>query len=117
MNVASRASYDGKLFRISVGLEIEGRVKEIEAPYFGMLDAAKYPDDMLRFIRTPELFAVPIARDARVEKEFQVPSRLLYVVDQPVTLTRADGGRVCILAPAYSPVPIPSSALSCNLVH
>ena len=120
MNVASKAVYDGKRLRISVGLEIEGSVKEIEAPYILMLNEAKYPDDMLRFIRTPQSFGVPIPRDARVEKEFQAdpaPSRHLYVVDQPVTLTRADGGRVCILAPAYSPVPIPSSALSCNLVH
>ena len=71
MNVASKAFYDGKYLRISVGFEVEGRVKEIEAPYFRMLSEAKYRDDMLRFIRIPQSFGGPIPFDARVEKEFK----------------------------------------------
>lgn len=39
----------------------------------------------------------------------------VYLVRQPITFQRSGKeGRVCFLAPTYSPIPIPESVLSCN---
>jgi hypothetical protein len=120
MTVASRASYNGKEYVIRLSIEIEGGpIKIVQAPYFSMLKEAKDPDDLLLFSPKREAFNAPI-QDRLVTRVFSgtaLPMNLLYVVDQPVSLLRADGGRMCIMAPAYSPAPIPPSTFSCDFIR
>ena len=119
MSVASRASYDGKYYTIHLGIETEGPVKQVRAPYFNMLQAANLPDDLLSFLQEPQSFSFPL-KTRNVTKLFHrdtIPLNLLYIVDQPITLLRGDGSVACIMAPAYSPAPIPPSTFSCNFIR
>lgn len=112
----STATFDGKNYSISLGFNVEGPIKQIQAPYFRMLEDTKYPDDLLRYVRQPEVFSRPISA-LKTTRDFSselLPLRTLYLIDQPITIERPNG-RACFIAPAYSPTPIPSSALTCNL--
>jgi len=120
VSAGSRVSFDGKSFTINVVIEIEGPIKGIEAPYFTLLSKVKLPDELLYYARQPQYLTgpLPIGAPLSVTRNFPLetmPLRLMYLIDQPIILTLPDRGRVCILAPAYSPIPIPSSAFSCNL--
>jgi hypothetical protein len=120
MSVASGASFDGKYYKMNVGVEAKG-ASAIQAPYFQMLSATKRPDDLFSYLRLLDKFNSPLPSETNnnatvVFPVEALPLRHLYIIDQPVTFKR-EGGSVCIMVPTYSPIPIEPSMLSCQLVR
>jgi hypothetical protein len=114
----SSAKWDGKYYSISVTIERgkDSDDKGVSAPFATALARAQTPEEVLAFLSTRgsvnELLKLPFDET----KDFLggEPNHSVYIIQQPITVQRANG-RACFLAAAYSPVPIPPALLSCDL--
>lgn len=118
IGAASIAEWDGKHYTIRVRLERSNPfAKEVQAPFAFALFKAGSTSDLLNQIREFKKAGVPVPFRENVFQSIyrSTPaSSSLYIVQQPITLIEPYG-RVCFLAPAYSPIPIPENFMSCSV--
>lgn len=89
----------------------------IVAPFTSALFKAGSPSSLLELIG--EMRGVSISFNQNIieggtRMRADPIIKSLYVIEQPITFRRTDG-RVCFMAPVYSPVPVPEQILSCDL--
>jgi hypothetical protein len=113
----SHAKWNGKTAEITVALQGKSIDKiSITAPVTYALSKAGTVAAILPLVM--EFATAPLPLDAAgsftTVSQFDDVSANLYVVEQPITFT-GPTGRTCLVAPVYSPFPIPAKFLRCNL--
>jgi hypothetical protein len=117
LTATSSAKWNGEIAEISVTLTRSSEKISITAPVTYALSTAKSVYDVLPLVREYRNEPLPFGSNP-----FGVSNRFsgremtgsLYVIEQPITFSGSDG-RVCFVAPVYSPLPIPENLLRCNL--
>jgi hypothetical protein len=120
LSANSSASWDSSKYFASMKVMVSksSDVKRVKAPYMLALRESKGEPEILLGVLS-EYFKGNGGYFSENDMEAlafanKKPGDYLYVVMQPVTFERANG-RVCFLAAAYSPIPIPSELLACKL--
>jgi hypothetical protein len=107
--------------QISISIEVSGDdgIQSVYAPFAKALSYAKTSTDLpvllSEFRQSPVKFEGGTAEFKNAAAvDLQSPDTRLFAIQQPVILTVADGGKVCFLAPTYSPIPIPKDFQTCD---
>jgi hypothetical protein len=119
VTAVSEAKWDGKRFAISfhVGRNNAESVKGLSAPFAYAMSKIDIASSLLTTFDLVKRLPLPLTDnsfESTLSLEPLTSPPTIYIVDQPITYTRGNG-RVCFLAAAYSPIPIPSNILGCNL--
>jgi hypothetical protein len=115
VKATSFSEWNGKNFLISAVVERSGIVKEVQAPFTYALYKAGRPSELLSLIREFRSTLLPLRDNSFISNYVSEPNaRFVYIVQQPITLV-GPSGRVCFLAPAYSPIPIPQELMTCDI--
>jgi hypothetical protein len=121
ISASSRAEWDGRATEIRIEIDRVSSKFEVIAPvtyaFFKGSTSAEVlalarggRNEQLPFFETPERFTLT----RKLSPQEFAKTQSLYVIEQPVTIVGSNG-RICFMAPMYSPMPFPSELLSCNL--
>jgi hypothetical protein len=116
----SEAKWDGKAYTITVvvGRNSPESASSLKAPYTYALQKADSASDIMALIPDLQNVELPPTQDILQTTRSLSPvpnsGANLYVAFQPITFQNPQGGRICFLAPVYSPLPIPDKFMSCR---
>lgn len=119
VTATSEAQWNGKSYLISVSISRsnEKNVFKIQAPFTLALLKQPRQDALLMLVKEMKSVSLPLKDNSfaqTVALPLETSPAALYVVKQPITFF-GPNGRVCFLAAAYSPIPIPEGYADCGL--
>jgi hypothetical protein len=116
----SKASWDGKLARIAIVIERNNEKNSVIAPVSYALAKASDGSEFLFLVRQFQKEPLPMGSDNLFDIDRSLSPQSfgnadsLYLIQQPITLITPTG-KACYSSPIYSPMPLPSGLLRCNL--
>jgi hypothetical protein len=116
---SSLADWNGKNYTLGVRITRSNvkDVKEVQAPFAYALIKSGSSSDLLSLTREFKKSGIPLPME---KDEFigryssSAKDSSIYVVQQPITVL-GPSGKVCFLAAAYSPIPMPENLMTCSL--
>jgi hypothetical protein len=114
----SYADWDGKYYSITtVVTRSNPSIEGVQAPFaYALLKGNGAA--LLSLIREFRNASVPFGKNNDFKASYSSTGgeSVLHLVRQPISF-EGPSGRVCFLAPAYSPIPIPESLMSCAILN